>query len=154
MLAWRRFALRCRDLFLEGEDTSWYEVGDENGAVALEWDGPVRPEPVAGALFAAGRPLGRLRRSGSCRPQRELARAVVRAYGGRPVPLGPGTPAARRPREVGRSCRRRSARSGDRFVRWLSTVAEHREGRAAEVEVPLVAGWSVLRMTARRPSGG
>ena len=31
VIAWRRFALRCRDLFLEGEDTSWYEIGDENG---------------------------------------------------------------------------------------------------------------------------
>ena len=34
VIAWHRFALRCRDLFIEGEDTSWYEVDDENGAVA------------------------------------------------------------------------------------------------------------------------
>ena len=52
VISWHRFALRCRDLFLEGEDTSWYEVADENGAVALDWEGPVRPEPVGGALFA------------------------------------------------------------------------------------------------------
>ncbi len=46
VLAWHGFALRCRDLFLEGEDTSWYEITDDNGAVAVEWDGPVRPEPA------------------------------------------------------------------------------------------------------------
>ena len=42
-MAWHRFALRCRDLFIDGEDTSWYEIDDENGAVALDWDGPVQP---------------------------------------------------------------------------------------------------------------
>ena len=52
MIAWRRFALRCRDLFLEGEDTSWYEIGDENGAVAVVADVPVSPEPVGGGIFA------------------------------------------------------------------------------------------------------
>jgi len=24
--AWRHFTLRCRDLFVDGEDTSWYEI--------------------------------------------------------------------------------------------------------------------------------
>ena len=52
VIAWRRFALRCRDLFLEGEDTSWYEIGDENGAVAVVADAAVSPEPVGGELFA------------------------------------------------------------------------------------------------------
>ena len=52
VVAWRHFALRCRDLFLEGEDTSWYEIDDENGAVAVEAAAPVQPEPVGGALFA------------------------------------------------------------------------------------------------------
>ena len=52
VIAWRHFTLRCRDLFLEGEDTSWYEIDDENGAVAAEAAVPVRPEPVGGALFA------------------------------------------------------------------------------------------------------
>ena len=62
VIAWRRFALRCRDLFLEGEDTSWYEIGDENGAVAVETTAPVRPEPVGGALFAVVHAEGSLRR--------------------------------------------------------------------------------------------
>ena len=26
VIAWRHFALRCRDLFVDGEDTSWYEI--------------------------------------------------------------------------------------------------------------------------------
>ena len=53
VLAWHRFALRCRDLFSSGADTSWVEIGDENGAVALQANGTeVRPEPQAGAVFA------------------------------------------------------------------------------------------------------
>ena len=34
-LAWHRFALRCRDLFRGGQDTSWYELDDENAAVTV-----------------------------------------------------------------------------------------------------------------------
>ena len=37
-------------------------------------------------------------------------------------------------------------RAGDRFVAAPVTAAEHREGRAVEVEVPIEAGWSVLRL--------
>jgi len=33
---WRRFALRCRDLFIDGEDTSWYEINDENAPSLLK----------------------------------------------------------------------------------------------------------------------
>ena len=40
VLAWHLFGLRCRDLFLDGEDTSWYDIGDEHDAVTVEWDGP------------------------------------------------------------------------------------------------------------------
>jgi dextranase len=45
VIAWRHFALRCRDLFTSGEDTSWYEIGDENGAVSVDAPAPVLPEP-------------------------------------------------------------------------------------------------------------
>jgi hypothetical protein len=38
-------------------------------------------------------------------------------------------------------------RSGDRFTTLPFTVVEHREGHAAQLEVPLGSGWSVLRMT-------
>ena len=152
-LSWRRFALRCRDLFLEGEDTSWYEVGDENGAVALEWDGPVRPEPVAGSLFA------RVVRSDDC-----VAVGVVdlsgSSHGLWSEPTAAGRCRSARVRLLLDDPERWDAaaavlgRSGDRFAPVAFSVAEHREGRAAQVELPLVAGWSVLRMTARRPSGG
>ena len=37
--------------FLAGLDTSWYDVNDENGAVAVSAAGATSPEPVAGALF-------------------------------------------------------------------------------------------------------
>ncbi len=52
VLDWHRFGLRIRDLFLRGLDTSWYELGDENGAVSVSWDGVTSPEPIGGALFA------------------------------------------------------------------------------------------------------
>ncbi|MGH9106576.1 MAG: hypothetical protein ACRDZX_12220 [Acidimicrobiales bacterium] len=159
-LAWHRFGLRCRDLFFEGEDTSWYEIGDENGAVALYWDGPVRPEPIGGALFAR-----------VVRTDDRIAVAVVDL-------TGSANGSWREPTSGGR-CRSVQARvllgcpaeweaavttlgsAGDRFVGAPFTVVEHREGLAAELEVPLGAGWAVLRMTRRRgpsstpaPSGG
>ena len=81
VLAWHRFALRYRDLFLEGEDTSWYDVGDDNGAVRLDWDGPVRPEPARGDRVRPGRAHRRLHSSRGRRPDRERERVLVRAHG-------------------------------------------------------------------------
>lgn len=39
VLAWNRFALRCRDLFTDGEDTTWYEIGliDLTGSTSGSW---------------------------------------------------------------------------------------------------------------------
>ena len=146
VLAWHRFALRYRDLFLEGEDTSWYDVGDDNGAVKLDWDGPVRPEPAGGTVFA------RVVRSDDC-----IAVGVVDLTGS---PNGSWS----EPTEVGR-CRSVRARvlldeplgwkadvavfghSADRFTTVPFTVVDHREGHAAQLQVPLGSGWSVLRMT-------
>jgi hypothetical protein len=149
VLVWHRFALRCRDLFLEGEDTSWCEIADDNGAVAVEWDGPVRPEPVGGAVFA------RVVRSEDC-----VAVGVLdltgSAHGSWSQPTAPGRCRSVRVRLLLEGPERWQAgvatpdRSGGRFVPAPFTVADHREGRAAEVEVPVEAGWSVLRMT--RPS--
>jgi hypothetical protein len=146
VLTWHRFALRCRDLFLEGEDTSWYEVGDPNGAVALTWDGPTRPEPVGGTLFA------RVNRSDDC-----VAVGLVdlsgSAHGSWSEPTAAGRCRSVRVRlllDVPASWEAAVAvlgRSGDRFAPVPFTVVDHREGRAAEVEVPVDAGWSVLRMT-------
>jgi dextranase len=146
VLAWHRFALRYRDLFLEGEDTSWYDVGDDNGAVTLGWDGPVRPEPVGGTVF------GRVVRSDDC-----IAVGVVdltgSANGSWSEPTGVGRCQSVRARvlldepESWKADVAVLGRSGDRFTTVPFTVVEHREGRAAELEVPLGSGWSVLRMT-------
>ncbi len=146
VLAWHRFALRYRDLFLEGEDTSWYDIGDDNGAVRLEWDGPVRPEPTGGTVFA------RVVRTEDC-----IAVGVVDL-------TGSVNGSWSEPTALGRCQSVRAAvlldepeswkadvamlgRSGDRFTTVPFTVVEHREGRAAQLEVPLGTGWSVLRMT-------
>ena len=146
VIAWRRFALRCRDLFIEGEDTSWYEIGDDNGAVALVWDGPARPEPIGGALFA------RVVRSSEC-----VAVGVVDLSGSPhglwSEPTARGRCSSVRVRlllgdpESWSAAAAVLGRSGDRFAPVPFRVVEHREGRAVEVELPVDAGWSVLRMT-------
>jgi dextranase len=146
VLAWHRFALRCRDLFLEGEDTSWYEIGDENGAVSVEWDGPVRPEPLGGVLFV--------------RVVRSIDRIAVgmvdltgSSHGSWSEGTSPGRCRSARARLLVEAPRGWEAavatlgavRSG--FVPTSFAVVSHREGLAAEVEVPMDAGWSVLRLT-------
>ncbi len=146
VLAWHRFALGCRDLFLEGEDTSWYEIGDENGAVSVSWDGPVRPEPVGGGLFV------RVVRSDNF-----IGVGIIDLTGSANGSWSEGTSPGR--------CRLAHARllvespgeweaavatlgSGrGRFVRTPFTIVSHREGVGAELKVPMVAGWSVLRLT-------
>jgi dextranase len=148
VLAWHYFALRCRDLFVEGEDTSWYDIADENGAVAVEWDGPVRPEPVGGAVFA------RVVRGDDC-----VAVAVLdlsgSPHGSWSEPTAPGRCRSVRARLLLDDPDRWKAavatlgRSGDRFVAAPFSIVDHREGRAAEVDVPIETGWSVLRMTRR-----
>jgi dextranase len=148
VLAWHHFALRCRDLFLEGEDTSWYDIADENGAVAVEWDGPVRPEPVGGAVLA------RVVRSEGC-----VAVGVLdlsgSAHGSWSEPTAPGRCRSLQARlllddpERWKAAVATLGQSGDRFVAAPFTVVDHREGRAAALEVPIEAGWSVLRMTRR-----
>jgi len=144
-LAWHRFALRCRDLFIEGEDTSWYEVEDENGAVALEWDGPVRPEPVGGSLFA------RVVHSES-----RVAVGVVDLSGSRnglwSEPTAPGTCRSVRIRVLLPAPEQWAAsgavlgQDDGRFVSLPFTVVPHRQGRAVEVDLPVRSGWSVLRL--------
>ena len=146
VLAWHRFALRCRDLFLEGEDTSWYEIGDENGAVSVDWGGPVRPEPVGGALFV------RVVRSIGC-----ISVGVVdltgSADGSWSEPTWPGRCMSARarvlldtPGEWEAAVATLGSERGH-FVPTSFTVVSHREGLAAEVQVPMAAGWSVLRLT-------
>ena len=151
VVAWRRFALRCRDLFLEGEDTSWYEIGDENGAVAVDGATAVRPEPVGGAIFAR-----------VVQAEGRVAVSVLDLTGspnGRwSEPTGKGSIASVRLRVLLDHPERWRAEAavlgagGDRFAPVVSREVPHRQGRALEVELPVLGGWSVLRLLAARRS--
>ena len=145
VLAWRRFALRCRDLFIENEDTSWYEINDENGAVAIDSSVPVWPEPLGGSLFARvshGEGL--------------VAVGVVDLTGsasGRwsdPTEMGKSAGVVVRVLVDDPSKWRVEAAvlgaSDERFLSIPAREVAHRQGRALEVELPLVGGWSVLRL--------
>jgi len=149
VLAWRRFGLRCRDLFTEGEDTSWCEIGDDNGAVAVESAGtPVRPEPKGGGAFARvmhapGRvSVGVLDLTGSRRgrwseptaPGR-VTSVTVRILTGLPAQWSAVAAVL--------------GADDDHFVEIAAREVPHRWGRALEVELPLVDGWSVLRLSLR-----
>ncbi len=146
VLEWRRFALRCRDLFMEGEDTSWYEIGDENGSVSVEAVAPVRPEPVGGALFArvahteSSVAIGVVDLTGSMngRWSDRTARGTVRNATVRVLVDHPDSWSAR------------AAILGDsegRFGAISSREVAHRQGRALEFELPIADGWSVLCVT-------
>jgi dextranase len=144
VVAWRRFALRCRDLFIEGEDTSWYEIGDENGSVNVESSAPVSPEPIGGALFArvvhgedfvsvgvvdlTGSPNGRWSEPTD---QGGVTSATIRVLLDHPA-RWQGSIAVLGANE-------------DRFVPVHAKEVAHRQGRALEVELPIDSGWSILR---------
>jgi dextranase len=151
VLRWRRFALRCRDLFIDGEDTSWYEINDENGSVAVEASAPVRPEPIGGSLFArvVHAPecvtVGLIDLTGSTdgmwsesSAAGSLTQATVRVLVDRP--------------ENWRAAAAVLGAADEHFAALASRVVSHRQGRALEVDVPLVGGWSVLRLTNRDQS--
>ncbi len=146
VIAWRRFSLRCRDLFTEGEDTSWYDIGDENGSVAILADAPVRPEPEGGSLFARVNhgeeivSIGVIDLTGSesTKWSERTAAGTISRVRVRVLLDHPDT------------WRVDAAVLGsrdDRFFRVESTIVSHRQGRALEMDLPLVDGWSVLRLT-------
>jgi dextranase len=145
VLRWRRFALRCRDLFLEGEDTSWCEIGDENGSVVVAAAASVHPEPLGQALFArvvrqdGWVAVGVVDLTGSVNGQWSQPTAEGRCRSVRVQVL------LERPEEWSASAAILGA-AGDRFTSLTTSVVGHREGRALEVSLPLVAGWSVLRL--------
>ena len=145
VIAWRHFALRCRDLFLDGEDTSWYEIDDENGVVSIVTDVPVRPEPVGGCLFARVIhavdmvTVGVVDLTGSANGMwsEPTTRGTVSSISIRVLVDHPNawTPYAA---VLGAK--------DEHFVEIESVIAPHRQGRALEVTLPLVEGWSVLRL--------
>ncbi|MFZ0170827.1 MAG: glycoside hydrolase family 66 protein [Acidimicrobiales bacterium] len=145
VVAWRHFALRCRDLFLEGEDTSWYEIDDENGAVSAIATAPVRPEPVGSALFARvvqadGRvTISVLDLTGSQNgrwseptPKGDVSSVTLKVLLDHP--------------EHWRADAAVLGAGGDRFAPLVAREVPHRQGRALELEVPIVSGWSVVRV--------
>jgi dextranase len=149
VLAWRRFGLRCRDLFLEGEDTSWYEIGDENGSVRVESLAEVSPEPLGGSIFAR-----------VVQSEGLISVGVVDLTGS---PNGRWSEPTERGTMTGVIVRVLVADSAnwrveaavlggrdERFSSIPSHVVAHRQGTALEVELPLVEGWSVLRLKDQR----
>jgi dextranase len=149
VLAWHRFALRCRDLFAGGRDTSWTDIGDENGAVSVRWEGgEASPEPAGAAVYA------RVARHEDC-----IAVSVLDLTGSESGSWRAGTAAGH--------CRRVTVRilldiparwraetavlglDGGRFGPAAAEQRPHREGLAIEVEVPVELGWSVLRLRRR-----
>ncbi len=157
VLRWWRFALRCRDLFLEGEDTSWCEIGDENGSVVLVAAASVHPEPLGQAVFARVVrqdgliAVGVVDLTGSANGQWSQPTAKGRGRSVRVQVL------LERPEQWSVAAAVLGA-SGDRFTSLTAKVVGHREGSALEASLPLVAGWSVLRLVrgnehCRRDSG-
>jgi dextranase len=160
VLHWHRYALRCRDLFGGGADTSWIDIGDENGAVSVRWsapgdgalDGGVLPEPAGRSVYA------RVVRHEDC-----IAISVLDLTGS---PAGswqsPTAPGIRRQvtvtvlvDEPGRWTAAAAVlgQSGDRFVPVPAAPRAHREGSAIEIKMPVATGWSVLRLRRDAASG-
>jgi dextranase len=145
VLAWRRFALRCRDLFFSGEDTSWYEIGDENGSVSVVADAPVKPEPVGGCVFARVAYLDDV-----------ISVSVVDLTGSESAKWSDPTSRGRVEVvtvdvlvNVNDRWQVDAAILGAHGGRFASVEAEeisHRQGPALRVRLPLVEGWSVLRL--------
>jgi len=145
VLQWHRFGLRCRDLFKSGTDTSWYELSDENAAVSVTGVGRASPEPVGGQLFT------RVRRSHG-----RIAVSILDLRGSREGswssgtgPVTPGECEVVVVVEAPGEWRAEVAVLGsneDDFVPISTDVREMREGYGLVCLVPLVSGWSVLRL--------
>ncbi len=145
VLAWHRFSLRCRDLFRAAEDTSWYELSDENASVTVSWAGDTAPEPAGDSLFA--------------RVLRDESLIVVSLLDLTGNERGDWTLGSNAGRCVGADvdvlCSPESwcveaailGRDDGRFVPVDVQGVTMREGRGIRVSVPLVGGWSVLRLT-------
>jgi dextranase len=144
-LRWHRFALRHRDLFAPATDTSWQDIGDENGSVTVHGTAAPSPEPLGGSLFtrvtrredlvavslidltgsAAGRwnePAGQ----GSAGPA--TVDVLVDQPGGWTAEIAV------------------LGSSGGRFQPVSTAPVVHREGTALRFTVPLGDGWAIARL--------
>jgi dextranase len=146
VLEWHRFGLRCRDLFRDSVDTSWYEISDENASVVVEADVAVSPEPRGGAVF--------------CRVRRSAELVVVGVldlsgsdHGSWRDGTKEGTCASVDVSVLVDDPDRWSVdvavlgRGAGRFEPSLSNATTMREGIGLRIRVPLAHGWSVLRLT-------
>ena len=141
-LQWHRFALRQRDLFIDGEDTSWCDVGDENGAIAVAADAPVTPEPVGGAVFVR-----------VVRSEHSVGVAALDLTGSQrgswAEPTAPGRVGslvvdALLPQ--GTEWRAEAASVGSRHGRFSPLAvrsAQSKQGLVVRVELDMTTGWSV-----------
>jgi dextranase len=168
VLRWHRFALRCRDLFAGGMDTSWTDIGDENGAVSVRWlaaadadatAGAAAPEAAVGSGLALPEPDGGAMFARVVRHDRCVTVSVLDLTGS---PVG----SWQAPTRPGR-CRRATVtvllaepgqwtaeaavlgRGDDRFTPVAIEQRAHREGTAVEIDLPVADGWSVLRLSRR-----
>jgi dextranase len=146
VLGWHRFSLRCRDLFTQGEDTSWFELEDENAAVKVSGGGvAASPEPEGGKLF-----------SRVVHTTNTVVVSVIDLSGSVEGSWAAGTErgiceSATVTVLVDRPERWRAqlavlGHEGGRFLPVELREVAHREGRAVACEVSLEAGWSVLRL--------
>jgi dextranase len=144
-IAWHRFGLRCRDLFRFGQDTSWCEIDDENAAVTVAAAVAAKPEPVGGVLFT------RVVRDGHT-----IVVSMIDLSGSRDGSWSEATArgtcsaatVAALVEQPGRwrACVAALGRDGGRFAPVELEVGSHREGRVVTCDVPIVDGWSVLRL--------
>jgi dextranase len=144
VLKWHRFALRCRDLFRQGVDTSWYELDDENASVTVSWSGVTSPEPLGGSVFARVRRhddtvvIGVIDLSGSAEGSWRHTSAAGNC---REVTVTVLVDAP----EKWRAQASVLGTNDDRFAPLDVHEVPHREGRALSCSLPLVDGWSVVR---------
>jgi dextranase len=151
VLEWHRFGLRCRDLFRESLDTSWYELTDENASVIVASQTTVSPEPRGGTLF--------------CRVRRGADLVVVGALDLSGSAQGAWTDGTKEGLCVAADV----SILVDEPSRWQADVAvlgtgdgrfepvsavatSMREGIGLQLSIPLASGWSVLRLTPKESS--
>jgi dextranase len=150
VVRWHRFALRHRDLFDRALDTSWSEIGDENGSVTVSGPVPPSPEPLGGTVFTR-----------VVRRDDLVAVSFIdltgSAAGRWDEPAGPPSAGAATVDVLVDSPGDWAAevavpgRLGGRFGPVRTRPASHREGTAVRLTVPLRDGWAIVRL-ARRPS--
>ena len=146
VLDWHRFALRCRDLFRDGTDTSWYELSDENASVTVSWSGESSPEPAV----ARSSP-------GSTGTMTSVAVSLLDLSGSHDGSWTSGTGAgACEVADVAilvdapdqwRAEVSRIGRGGGRFCPLPTASVAMREGRGISCRVPVEGGWAILRLT-------